>query len=238
MRKTAATEAPSMGWRISDVEIFLPIFDTSTLLELKTDYSEVDPGGLGGRTSRSWEPTAPGPARPPLFWDTMMKNHPTTPQPEELSSNETATASAESWSSPLFLAESSSFCFGAALLVWGLTPAVVERLVTLQPPDTETLAVGSISLILGAAFLWLPFMARRGARWALWSLHISSVLFLIVATVYAISDGGRASAFPVILAACTMATTWLAIRAKSIPSAMVPITLRAPKPPPPRQWTI
>lgn len=121
--------------------------------------------------------------------------------------------------SPRTLADISCLAFGLSLLAWGLAPAVIERVITDNPPQWQTLAVGGVTLMFAVGFLLLPWLNQGGARWPLWAAHILSVLMIIMIVLYAVFADVRLSVFPVILAACTMATTWFAIRAASLEAA-------------------
>jgi hypothetical protein len=73
-------------------------------------------------------------------------------------------------------------------------------------------------------FLVLLSLIHRGLRWALWTTHVLSVALVAACGLHGWFADERPAVFPVILAACTMATTWIAIRVKPAVCLDVPIT--------------
>ena len=53
------------------------------------------------------------------------------------------------------LARMSCLGLGAALLLWSLAPAVVERILTREAPRAQTLVLSSLTFLVGFAFLGL-----------------------------------------------------------------------------------
>lgn len=106
----------------------------------------------------------------------------------------------------------SCLALGVGLLAWGVTPLIVERLTSYDPPLLETLLINSVTLLLGVTFIGLFVLIGRGVNWALWAcVCLSTVL---IASTLAVSLAGRSGPlplFPLVLASCASLTGWLAI---------------------------
>lgn len=102
--------------------------------------------------------------------------------------------------------------FGLALLIWGLAPAVVVRLATGRPPTWGAFAMGSVTVLMGLCLIGLGMLIGRGAVWALWTALSISLVILLGTIILALAGGaGVQSAYPMLLAACTAGTSWLAL---------------------------
>ena len=108
------------------------------------------------------------------------------------------------------LAHACCLSFGAALVVWGLAPAIVERVASGQMPRLQTLGLGSGALLVGFTFIGLHRLIRKNVRWALYAAFGLS-LALTITTLFAAWSGLKPSAFVLILSAGTTAGTWLAL---------------------------
>ncbi len=118
--------------------------------------------------------------------------------------------------------------FGLALLVWGLAPALVQRLIADEPPTPQALTMGALSFAFGSGFMLLALLISRHKPWALWAALLASSVVLAGAMGFTIFVGARAlSVFPVIFAGCTALTCWLALAARR---ATAPVE-RAEQPP-------
>lgn len=105
--------------------------------------------------------------------------------------------------------------FGVALLVWGLTPAVIQRIISGQAPAPEVLASASLTLLLGGTYLALGTLIARGLGWALWTSLILSVVLMIATVAFAaLVEGGRFSAFALLLPAAAGSTSFLALETR------------------------
>lgn len=109
----------------------------------------------------------------------------------------------------------STAALGAALLLWGLAPTLVILATNRQSWSFDTLLTGGLTMGVGAAFLALAGLMRQVAAWPLWAacvlafaLCVSNVGLLLLAGPH------RLSVFPLLLAGCCAATTWLAIDAQ------------------------
>ena len=103
---------------------------------------------------------------------------------------------------------------GIALLVWGLAPAVVARIVTRQAPSLTAFAMGALVMFLGVLFLVLSVLVSRGIVWALWvALALSVTLILGNLALAWLVHGGAPSVFPLLLASATAGMSWLALDA-------------------------
>jgi type IV secretory pathway TrbD component len=112
----------------------------------------------------------------------------------------------------LRLACISCLALGLGLLVWGLTPAVILRLVSRDPPPWEALAMGSLTLLIGVTFVGLGTLIQRGIRWAVRAALCGSI-FLLCGTLGILLMGGthEVPLFPTLLVGATTLTSWLAI---------------------------
>ena len=104
---------------------------------------------------------------------------------------------------------------GIALLVWGLAPAVVARIVTRQAPSLTAFATGALVMVLGLVFLGLSVLISRRTAWALWvALALSVALILGNLALAWLVRGGAPSVFPLLLASATAGMSWLALDAR------------------------
>lgn len=105
--------------------------------------------------------------------------------------------------------------FGVALLAWALAPAIVQRVASGYAPRLETLAVGSITLLLGLGFIGLCVPVGRGRGWALWTALLIALGLLAAGAGYAVLGGeGPPSPFVLLLAGCTAGTGLLGLEAR------------------------
>jgi len=112
-----------------------------------------------------------------------------------------------------------ALCFGLALLVWGLVPAVIERLVTHRPPELAALALGTVSFLLGIAYIGLHLLMRRRIVRALWTTFGLSLVVVVLSFGASAFAGTRwGSAFLMLMACATAFTSWLAIHARPRPA--------------------
>ena len=124
-------------------------------------------------------------------------------------------------------AQWSTLAMGIGLLAWGLTPLIVQRITSHDPPQLDALAVNSITLLVGATFLGLGLLIRRAVHWALWTSASLSLLLVACALVLSILSGARSlPLFPLVLASCTTLTCWLALAMRNPASA----PMRQPEP--------
>lgn len=108
-------------------------------------------------------------------------------------------------------AQVSCLCLGLALAAWGLAPAVMERILTGHAPSLEAIAVRSMTLLTGVAFIGLHVLIRHDVAWALWSAcALSSLMLLATLLAVLLGESGAVSIFPLFLASCTAFSTWLA----------------------------
>lgn len=109
-------------------------------------------------------------------------------------------------------AQAGCLVLGAALLVWGLAPAVIARVVTGRPPAAATLALSGLAVSLGFGYIVLSVFVARGAKWALWTTLALSLFILVGnATLTWVLKGHGASVFPLLLATGTGAACVVAL---------------------------
>jgi peptidoglycan/LPS O-acetylase OafA/YrhL len=112
----------------------------------------------------------------------------------------------------LRLAWVSCLALGVGLLVWGLTPAVILRLVSRDPPPWQAFAMGSLTLLIGVTFVGLGTLIRHGVRWAV-RVALCGSIFLLCGTLAILLVGGtrEVPVFPTLLVVATTLASWLAI---------------------------
>ena len=66
----------------------------------------------------------------------------------------------------ILFAHMACLCLGVGMLLWGIAPALVERLVTGRVPHADRLLPDSLVLMLGVAFVGMHVLVRRGVLWA------------------------------------------------------------------------
>lgn len=115
-------------------------------------------------------------------------------------------------SATILYAHVSVLTLGISLLLWGVAPAFVERIVTHEPPNAMMLSVGGGSLVLGFLFIALHVFVRRRARVALWTSFLLSLTIVTAWLAAALLDYGTfLSVFVPVLAGITTFSTWLAL---------------------------
>ncbi|MBU0639205.1 MAG: hypothetical protein KKB50_10105 [Planctomycetes bacterium] len=113
-------------------------------------------------------------------------------------------------------AQTSCLVLGVALLVWGIAPAVVQRVTSSDPQWLSSVLLGSAALLVGSTFLGFHVLIRRGVCWALWAAFwLSLGLATIAVCVVMLARTEMISVFLLVLSGCTTFTTWLAIRSQS-----------------------
>lgn len=116
----------------------------------------------------------------------------------------------------LLLGQISCLCLGVGLIIWGLAPAVIERVVTGHTPSLDLLATNSLLLALGAVYVLMQVFIRRRRNWAAWFAFTLSVLLAGGGVAIIVATGMRfASTFLLMISAITALATWLAIDAIS-----------------------
>jgi 4-amino-4-deoxy-L-arabinose transferase-like glycosyltransferase len=116
----------------------------------------------------------------------------------------------------LLLGQTACLCLGLGLIVWGLAPAVFERIITGHTPPLELLAMNGFVLALGVAYVAMQAFIRRRRRWAAWLAFALSVVLAGCGVAVVLATGMRvANTFLLVISALTAFATWLAIDAIS-----------------------
>ncbi len=114
----------------------------------------------------------------------------------------------------LTLARTTCLCMGFGLMLWGLAPALVERLLTGLTPSAQTLSMGAFAGALGLTFLAMASQIRQHRTWALWTAFaISTAITAMGVVLVAIIHTRPASSFIMLLSSWTAFTNWLGIAA-------------------------
>ncbi len=114
----------------------------------------------------------------------------------------------------LLLAQAACLSLGTGLVLWGLAPAVIERIVTGHTPPLAMLAMNALIFLLGSAFLLSSFMIHARRRWAAWFAFGLAVMLGGAGVAIILATGMRSSSsFLLLISAVTSFSTWLAIDA-------------------------
>lgn len=111
-------------------------------------------------------------------------------------------------------AHGSCLCMGIGLVLWGLAPLLIERLVTGKAPHASLLATNGVIFAMGAAFVTFHAYIRAERIWAAWASFALSSLIGGASVAIVISTAGQsASLLMLLLPAQTAIASWLAIGA-------------------------
>ena len=112
----------------------------------------------------------------------------------------------------LRMARLACFALGVALVLGGLAPAIVQRMVTGHAPGLDAYAASIPPFVLGGLCLWFQRPVGRGRRWALWSAFVLTVVLMAaVLGAWLVGEGDQVPAYVVVLTAGTMLSTWLGL---------------------------
>jgi hypothetical protein len=110
------------------------------------------------------------------------------------------------------IASAIALVFGFALLIWGITPGIIERAVQGNPADLATVGAHASALLIGALLVGVGWIIRQGRKWSLWLLHGISVGMVTLGVSNAMLGTGMAlPLFPLVLAALATVASWWAI---------------------------
>lgn len=104
-------------------------------------------------------------------------------------------------------AQFACLAFGVSLLVWGLTPAALQRVVGRDPAVYQTFAANSVTVLLGLTFVGLYLLMRRGRTWALWATVLTSLGLLTGGLCVSLLAGGATVSMCGLLLATTAGLT-------------------------------
>ena len=111
----------------------------------------------------------------------------------------------------LTLAHTLCLCLGLGLLLWGLAPALVDRVLLGRQPQLQSLLLSSVTFLVGLSFIGLHRLIKRDVRWALWTAFGGALLLTTAAITVAILAPRQPSIFCLILAGGTTITSWMAL---------------------------
>lgn len=124
--------------------------------------------------------------------------------------------SASPWSAQNSLqwARAANLTIGLMLVAWGLTPAILERVMTGEPSSAATLASGLIAFLIGTTYIGLHVLLRREIRWAAFaSFALSLGLCATAFALEVLSRHQSGALFLLVLSAVVAFANWLAIAA-------------------------
>ncbi|TWT44140.1 hypothetical protein RAS1_05480 [Phycisphaerae bacterium RAS1] len=127
-------------------------------------------------------------------------------------------------------AQVSCLTLGIAMLIWGLAPAIIERVVTQRAPSLEGLAMGSMTFLIGTTFLGMALLIGARMRWALLAANYLAVALVTITVIAAMITPPKIVALFVLVLACnTVIATWLALRAATAaPASSSPFAVFIP----------
>lgn len=112
----------------------------------------------------------------------------------------------------LQVAQATTMAFGVALLLWGLAPAVLMRLVTGKAPPLAAFAAGGVALALGVIYFVLGLLIGRRLGWAIWSTIVTvGLLTMVGLAVLFTGEASTYSVFPLLLGGATLGTCLMAL---------------------------
>ncbi len=115
-------------------------------------------------------------------------------------------------SQTLLWAHVSCLTFGAAMILWGLAPPIIQRITSGSAPTLDMLAQAAVPLLLGLLLATLAVLIKRGVSWALWtSLGLSVSLLIAMLSISLCNGTGLQSIFSLLLASCTAGMSGLAL---------------------------
>ncbi len=114
----------------------------------------------------------------------------------------------------LTLARTTCLCMGFGLMLWGLAPALVERLLTGNAPSPQSLSMGAFAAALGLTFLALASQIRQRRLWSLWTAFaLSTAITAMGIVLVTVMHLRPTSSFIMLLSGWTAFANWLGIAA-------------------------
>lgn len=114
----------------------------------------------------------------------------------------------------IVLAQTTCICLGAGMALWGMSPVLIERLVTGRAPETPLISVNGVMMLVGVIFIVLQYLFSQGRRWAMWSAFVLACLLAGAGVALVFAGHPRlASSFSVLLTGWTVFATWLGLGA-------------------------
>lgn len=119
-------------------------------------------------------------------------------------------------SSHFLFARLSALFLGVGMVVWSVTPALIERLVSAYTPSPSQIFSQLSVCVLGFAFIGLNVLIRRGVTWALWATcGITAVICAAGLALITVHGVRTISSCLLMLSGCACCASWLAIVARS-----------------------
>ena len=111
-------------------------------------------------------------------------------------------------------AHTSCLCLGICLVLMGIAPALIDRVVSGDTPELITIAIGSIAFLFGGTFIGLHVLVRHRVYWAAWAAFILAMALCFGAMSAILTTSTLSAAvFLLVLAANVSYANWLAILA-------------------------
>lgn len=113
-------------------------------------------------------------------------------------------------------------CLGAAMVIWGITPAVLDRILTGKFPSLQSFGAGVFAVTIGLGLLTLQAQFGK-TKWALSVVNVLALVMMFVSTTATIMfDSYRVALFPMVLASFATFSTWLAMTGPANDAGKVP----------------
>lgn len=122
----------------------------------------------------------------------------------------------KSWSLEhrLMFGQAACLFFGLGLIMWGLAPTMINRVLTGEPPSVASLAVNLMCFLVAVMFIGFHLLIKKRVRWAAWSAFLISCIVLGGGVAISFATGFQFnSSFILLLSVVTCFATWLAIEA-------------------------
>jgi hypothetical protein len=114
----------------------------------------------------------------------------------------------------LLFGQISCLCFGMGLILWGLAPTLMQRILTNEPPSTFDLAVNLACFLVAVLFIGFHLLIKRRVRWAAWAAFLVSCVIVGAGVTVSFGTGFQLNnSFILFLSAATCFASWLAIEA-------------------------
>lgn len=111
----------------------------------------------------------------------------------------------------LLLAEVSCLLLAFGMLVTGLAPVVIDRLITGKPQPVQALALNLGGFLVACIFLGVVVLIRQRRLWSLWVAYALSVTMFLVSVASVLLGAPFASTYLLAVSAITAFATWLAL---------------------------
>lgn len=111
----------------------------------------------------------------------------------------------------LLLAEVSCLLLAIGMILGGLAPIVIDRLLTGKPQPLQAFAVSLGGFLVACIFLGVVVLIRQRRLWSLWVAYGLSVTMFLMSVASILLGAPFASSYLLAVSAITAFATWLAL---------------------------